>query len=311
MPTFKELAILNAKKQPKQVEYVTEESPVLSNMPFEQGSHDLYNLYEEVIDITGPGFVDLDSQLPLMNVDSKLKQFDLSTFGGEVRVGEDKAKKYGGFAAYLAKNEAALMRKAGNQAEYAILYNALRAYAIAKGNKINAGGSSNINHCILAVRFVAGETTGIYSPLAFKNGVLLDFMPLSGGQLMKIKVTRNGAEEEINGYAGRYKSFFGLQIANPQSVAGIFNVDRISATKKLPTKDQIDDLLDMVRANGANTRLFMHPKIKSSLNTYKDTPLRMDVEDKRFDRRIDFWHDVPIVTSYNFLDGTETNVSFS
>lgn len=310
MPTLKELSVQFAKKQPKQVDYVTENSPILAIIPFEESSHAMHNVYSEVKSITGAGFVDLDSPLPNVAVNTILKQLSLSVMGGELQFGEDEAQMVGGRDAFAAKKTPAILRQSGMNAEYAILYNMIRAWAIANGKKINAGGSSNVNHCILAVRFASGETAGLYSPNGFADGALLPFEWLNGGNLMKIKKNIAGAETEINGYAGRFKNYFGFQIANPLTVAGIFNIDRISQTKKLPTKDQIDDLLDMVRAD-SNTYLFMHPKVKSALNTYKDTPLKMDVFEKRFDRRIDFWHDVPLFTSYNFLDGTEANVSFS
>jgi hypothetical protein len=248
--------------------------------------------------------------LPDVGVKSDLKKIDLSIMGGEASIGEDKARMFGGAPRYFAKNEPAILRKSGMSAEVAMLYNMLKPYAIANGKKINAAGSSNVNHCIIAVRFIPGETTGLYSPKGFANGAMLDVQALNGGNLMKVSTTRNGATVSINGYAVRYKGYFGLQCANTASVAGIFNIDRISATKKLPTATQIDDLLDMVKAGTNNTFLFMHPKVKSALNVLKTNQLVMNVEDKRFDTRISTWNDVPIFTSYNFYDGTEVNVSF-
>lgn len=310
MPTLKELSLQFAKKQPKQIDAVTENSPILAIIPFEESSHAMHNVYSEIQSITGAGFVDLDAPLPAVGVNSILKQMSLSVMGGEIQFGEDEAQMHGGRDAFMSRKTNAILRQSGMNAEYAILYNMIRAWAIANGKKLNAGGSNNVNHCILAVRFASGETTGLYSPNGFADGALLPFEWLNGGNLMKISKTIGGVTSEINGFSGRFKNYFGFQIANPLTVSGIFNIDRISATKKIPTKDQIDDLLDMVRAD-SRTYLFMHPKVKSSLNTYKDTPLKMDVFEKRFDRRIDFWHDVPIFTSYNFLDGTEANVSFS
>lgn len=309
MPTLKELSVLYAKKQPKMVENITEEAPILRIVPFEKASHDLWNVYEETTEITGPGFVNLDAPLPAVGAKSELKKVDLSIMGGEAIVGEDKARLHGGPAAYFAKQTPSILRKAGMTTEVAILYSNFRAYALANSRKLNAGGSSNVNHCILAVRFVTGETTGLYSPKGFDNGAVLDIKTLNGGALMKVKESRNGQSVEFNGYAVRYKGYFGMQLANKDTVAGIFNVDRISATKKIPTVSMVDDLLDMVRAS-SNTFLFMHPKIRTALYEHKNTPLTMNVYDKRFDDRIDFWHDVPIITSYNFLDGTEANVSF-
>ncbi len=303
MPTLKELSVQFAKKQPKQVDNVTENSPILAIIPFEESSHAMHNVYSEIQSVTGAGFVDLDAPLPSVAANTILKQLALSVMGGQIEFGEDEAQLLGGRDAYMAKKSPAILRQSGMNAEYAILYNMIRAWAIANSKKINAGGSSNVNHCILAVRFASGETTGLYSPTGFADGALLPFEYLNAGNLMKIKKTIASVETEINGFAGRFKNYFGFQIANPTTVAGIFNIDRVSGVQKLPTADQVNDLLDMVRAD-TNTYLFMHPKIRSILAKLKNTPLWVTP-----DTKVVRWDDVPIVTSYNFLDGTEANVA--
>ena len=312
MPTLKELATLYAKKQPKQVDAITEDSPILAMLPFEESSHDLWNVAEEVESVTGPGFVDLDAALPTVNVTTKLTKKDLSIMGGIAQVPEDTAQLHGGAPKYFAKKEPALLRKAGMTAEYAILYNMIYANAVAGSNKINAAGSSNTNHCILAVRFMSGECNGLYSPKGFKNGAMLDVKAFNNGALMDISITRNGATEVVPGYKVRYKGYFGFQILSTKVVAGIFNIDKISATKKLPTATQIDDLLAMVRANNSSTFLLMHPKLLSNLKDIRGTGNRVNVYSPDINNPVilDRWDKTPIVTSYNFLDGTEANVSF-
>lgn len=313
MPTLKELSVMYAKKQPKQVDFITEDSPILSIIPFEEASHDMWNVYEEIEEIHGPGFVDLDAELPIVNVDTKLRKQDLSIMGGVAQVPEDTAQLSGGAPRYFAKKQPALLRKSGMTAEYAILYNMLRAHAIAGSNKINAEGSSNKNHTILAVRFVSGECTGLYSPKGFANGAMLDVKAYNNGALMDLSVSRNGQTASVPGYKIRYKGYFGFQIASTRVVGGIFNVDKYSGTKKLPTATQIDDLLAMVRASNAGTFLFMHPKLLSNLKDVRGTGNRVNVYSGDINNPviIDRWDRVPIVTSYNFLDGTEANVSFA
>lgn len=312
MPTLKELAVLYATKQPKQVESITEDSPILNMIPFEEASHDMWNVYEDTLEITGAGFVNLDAELPVVGMKSELKKVDLSIMGGIAQVEEDKAQMFGGAPKYFAKQERAILRKSGQTAEYAILYNMIRAHAIANSNKINAEGSSNKNHSILAVRFSPGECTGLYSPKGFANGAMLNVKALNGGNLMKVSVTRNGSTVEVLGYSVRYKGYFGFQIASKVTVGGIFNVDRVSATKKLPTATQIDDLLAMVRANNASTYLLMHPKLLSNLKDIRGNGNRITVMSSNINQPVilDRWDNIPIVTSYNFLDATETNVSF-
>jgi len=310
MATLKELAVQFAKKQPKQVDYVTQEAPILNIIPFEPASHSLWNVYEEVQEVIGGGFVDQDSVLPDVGLKSRLKKIDLSIMGGEATVGEDKARQFGGPIKYFARQEPAILRKTGMTTEYAILYNNLRAYAIANSKKVNAGGSAGTNYSIIAVRFVPGETTGLYSPNGFSNGAMFDVQALNGGNLMKINVTENGETKAINGYAVRYKSYIGMQCANPLSVAVLANIDLTSSTKKVPTADMLNQLADLVRASNSGTFFFMHPKVKSALYGLKTTQLMTTVNDKNFDTAFDRWNGIPIVTSYNFVDGTEANVSF-
>jgi hypothetical protein len=289
MPTLKELSVLFAKKQPKQVESITEDSPILDMIPFEEASHELWNVYEDATEITGAGFVDLDAPLPTVGMKSELKKVDLSIMGGIAQVEEDKAQMYGGATRYFAKQEKAILRKSGMTAEYAILYNMIRAHAIANENTINAGGSSNKNHSIVAVRFMPQETTGLYSPKGFKNGAMLDVKAINGGNLMNIKVTRNGQTVEVLGFQIRYKGYFGFQI----------------------TATQIDDLLAMVRANNSSTYLFCHPKIKSDLKEIRGTRISITSPNINQPILLERWDNIPIITSYNFLDGTEQNVSFT
>jgi hypothetical protein len=181
---------------------------------------------------------------------------------------------------------------------------------LAGSNKINAGGSSGTNHTILAVRFSSGECTGLFSPKGFKNGAMLDVKAVNGGNLMEFSVSRNGVSVSILGYQVRYKGYFGFQIASSMCVAAVYNVDRISTTKKLPTATQIDDLLAMVRANNSGTYLMMHPKLLSNLKDIRGSGNRITVMSPNINNPviIDSWDRIPIITSYNFLDGTEANV---
>lgn len=312
MPTLKELSILYAKKQPQQVDNITEDTPILRMLPFDEASHDLWNVYEEVEDVTGPGFVDLDAELSEMSVKSKLQKKDLSIMGGKASCGEDKAQMMGGAPRYFSRQEPVLLSKAGVTTEFAIIYNNIRAFAIAGSTKIDAGGSSNKNHCLLAVRFKKGIVGGLYSPKGFKNGAMLDVKAVNGGSLMEFEVTRNGSKVKIFGYMVRYKGYFGFQIASSRNVSGIFNIDRVSTTQKLPTAMQIDDLLANVRADNSNTYLFCHPKLKPVLKSVKNTAYGITTKNVNDNTGIiERWDDVPIVSSYNFLDGIETNVSFT
>lgn len=297
--TLRELSNQYAKKQPKQVDNLTEKTPILDLVPFSEASHGLWNVYEEVDSITGPGFVDMDAVLPEMGADTKLKKLDLSIMGGKIFVPEDRAKLMGGRAAYFAKKMPLITKRAGMTTEIAMIYNNFRQFALStSGRAISAGGSSNANYTMLFVRFEEGVCTGLYSPEGFKQGAMLHTMAINGGNLYE-------NADGVLGYGLRMKGYFGLQIADPKCVYAICNID---ASHK-PTEDQIDDALAEVRADEGNTYILMHRKCRNFLNQYKEDRLEMRVNEKHYSRSFTHWDDIPMLTSYNFYEGTEANAT--
>jgi hypothetical protein len=310
--TLKELSNELATTQEHQVDYVTESAPIMDGMRFEEASHPLWNVYDEVNDVTGGGFVDMDAPLEEIEVSTGLKQVDLKIMSGKMFVPEDKAQAYGGVKKYFAKREGKVLRVLGQNAETSIIYANLRKWCIDRtldGSYTRAwsiGGSSNKNYTLMAVRWVPGETIGLRSPNAFNGGTLIDVKPLYGGALYE-------NAQGIPGYGLRFKAYIGLQIANPFTVAALVNIDKDSATQKLPTAMQIDDLLAKVRAgDGGVTMLYGHRDMVTVLaQVGKDGALTMTPGDKNVDRRVAEWNGIPFVSSYNFKEGNELNVSLS
>lgn len=286
--TLKELSILYAKKQPHQVNSLLEETPALERIPFEQASHDFWNVYDKVTSITGAGFVDMNSPLPKVDAASELEKLDLSLLGGEIEVTEDTAKVFGGPGAYFAKKEPAILRQTGMNTEKHILENFFQAYALKNSKAIDAGGTSTGNYSMIAVRFVPGETIGLYSPTAFSQGTTLQTLPINGGNVYK-------NSDGVLVYGVRYKGLYGIQIANPNSVAAIVNIK----TGAIPTEAQIDDMLDKIRATNSNCYIFAHPTVLSLLNTYKAKYLNLSVGESGMDRRLYNWNGVPFIGTYN------------
>ena len=139
--TLKDLSVLYAKKQPKQVDFITENSPILARIPFEEASHDLFNVYETLESVEGGGFVEMNGVLPNVSSKSKLERLDLGIMGGISEVGEDTARSYGGAAQYFAKKEPSILRQTGSNAEKKIIYDLSLAFSLC-GN----GYGSNTNH---------------------------------------------------------------------------------------------------------------------------------------------------------------------
>lgn len=300
--TLKELSQKFARKQPDQVDQLTEEAPVLGVIPFEQASHGLWNMYEEVDDITGAGWVEMNAPLPALDVVGNLRKVDLSILGGEIECPEDTAHLFGGKESYFSRKLPKVIRKSGMSAESRILYDNFRAYALKNKTAIHAGSSNNSNYSILAVRFVSGETCGLYSPECFAQGSLLNTLPINGGNLYK---STTGKCQGVLVHGVRLKSYLGLQIASKKSVAALVNINK----DNVPTEAMVDDLLAAVRAVPGSTYLFMHEKARNLLFRYKASALHIVSGGKDMDRQITHWNGVEIVTSYNFLDGTEKAVT--
>lgn len=301
---FRELAIAQATKQPQMVDSLLEEAPIVAGMPMQPSTHGFHNIFEEVTDVTGAGLIDIDDELPTVDANTELKQKDLSILGGTIFVGEDKAMKFGGASSYFASKEPLIMRKTGEDLEKSIVYNNLRAYAIEQGKAVSVGGTSNVNFSILAVTWTAGEMTGLYDPNGYGDGKMFDVQPINGGNLFEKTV--NG--KTILGYGVRYKSTLGIQTANSRYISALVNIDL--ANDKKPTGAQIDKMLIDARQN-TSTVLYMHPIVLAYLFEQKASSLQVFNSDTGIDRRIITWNGTPIVTSYNFLNGTEANVTLS
>ncbi|HBJ96515.1 MAG TPA: hypothetical protein DDZ11_08885 [Lentisphaeria bacterium] len=299
-----EIALGPDKSQRAVVDAITCEAPILRDLPMEPSSHGLWNIYESMKDVTGGDLVDLDAPLPKVSAESELRQTDLSIIGGEMEVGEDTARKRGGPVSYFAKKATPVLRKTGMSAERSLLYDNFRAFAIRNGNVQSAGGTGTKNYSILCVHYVPGEITGVYDPAGFGNGKTFDLTPIVGGELYK------NAEGRLV-YGMRLKTYFGVQLANPDYVSAIVNCDidsDSSSARTFPTMRQMDKLLIDARA-GQNTFIFCHPAVKAYLGTTCKLEHMTLVSGNGFSTQIDAWNGVPIITSFNFDNGTETAVS--
>ncbi|SHN62911.1 major capsid protein [Desulfovibrio litoralis] len=299
--TLKNLATRFARKQPQQVDQLTEEAPILGVIPFEPASHDLWNMYEDVEDITGAGWVEMNAPLPELELSSTLKKVDLAILGGEIECPEDTANLFGGKEAYFSKKLPKIIRKSGMSAEQRIIYDNFRAFAVQNKKAFSAGGTG-LGNSILAVRFVSGETCGLYGPQCFNQGTLLNTQSLNGGDLYK---STNPARNGVLVYGLRLKSYLGIQIGNKNSVSALVNITASS----IPTATMIDDMLAEVRATPGSTYLFMHEKTRNMLCKYKADSLHISSGSKDVDRMITHWNGIEIVTSYNFLDNAEKAVT--
>lgn len=311
LDTLRAISLEKSKKQPKQIDHLTEEAPILDLIPFEPSTHGPWHAAEKLVSADAMGLVAMDEPLPSVTSDAALVKFDLSKMGGMMEVPEDKARNYGGKEKWFADKTKPVLKKTGMSTERVIVVNNLRQYVLDRfatttpRNAYSAGGSANANYSIVAVRFEEGVCTGLYNPEGFGNGVLFDTLPINGGSLYKI----NAAGQL--GYGVRLKADIGFMISGDRNVGAIVNID--IANNKLPTAAQIDDLLSDVRATGSGrTMLLMHEDVKNAMcRSFKDVRVQMRPADKNIDRTLEAWGGVPIVTSYNLYRATESNVTLA
>ena len=125
-------------------------------------------------------------------------------------------------------------------------------------------------------------------------------MPINGGQLYK---NANG----ILGYGVRLKGYIGVQLANPDAVSAIVNIN----ADNIPSAEAIDDMLVEAKATPGSTFIFCHPKVLSMLNKYKGDVLHASGYDLGINRNFMAWNGIRFVTSYNFENGCEDVVSLA
>lgn len=310
LDTLRTIAMEKSKKQPKQIDNLTEEAPILDQIPFAASTHDMWHVAEELASTDSMGFVAMDAPLPSVDSSAKLIRFDLAKMGGQIEVGEDKARQYGGKEKYFADKTGPVLKMTGQKTEQVMVYDNLRQYAIdrkkaGKGSRVyDAGGTGAANYSIIAVRFEEGVCSGLYNPNGFGNGVLFDVQAINGGNLYK-------DDKGVLVYGVRLKCDLGMMLTGDRNIATIVNIDL--AAGKTPTEAMIDDLLADVRAtNSGRTVLLMHQRVQSWLGrAFKGNRLDLRPADDNITKRVKAWEGVPILNSYNLLDGTETRVVLS
>ncbi len=304
---LKEISNMYAKKQPKMVDDLTEKTPILERVKWEPASHNLWNMAEKLNDITGAQFVNADAALPTVDTSSDLVKTDLAVLGGEMEQAQDTVDQFGGAAPYFSKKEPRILKQAGMDTEKKLYYDNWLAKAIDDGNTKNAGASTGSVYSIVAVRFEEGVNSGLFDPTGFKQGALLNRELINGGTLYHLRSKTN-----VLGYGVALKGRFGWQNLSTKTVGAIVNIQYVDGTSNdhLPTSLMIDDLISDIRGSERDTMIFCHPKARNlALAPFKETALQTGVREMEFNRLIDYWSGIPVITSYNIYEGTESVVS--
>lgn len=185
-------------------------------------------------------------------------------------------------------------------------FTGLHQLAKAYGNVIQQGGASGSRTSIFAVRFRTGDNG---------CGVVYDPNIVSTGFMMNSEVLNDGKKVmEVTNTTGQYKKLvYQLVHSGKMSFLSSSSYDVAAYTQiqdaadDRPTADNMDLLLDYVRADGAEgmTYLFANRTGLRLLRKLKDDKLEMIPEHTNYDRRVFAWNGYPIVLDENILD-TET-----
>ncbi len=150
--------------------------------------------------------------------------------------------------------------------------------------------------------------SGLYSPLCFKRDTFLDMQAINGGTLYENPDT-NSKYYKVLGYGMRMKTYMGVRMQSYRNIGAIVNINLAAPTPL--TRMMVEKALLSARTGEAGkTILICHPKVKLHLAEIGKTEfVQSSYSDKNPDFRVDTWSGVPIITSYNFVDGAESAIS--
>lgn len=303
------------------IDMLTEDAPVIATIPMYPTTHGLYNVYEKLVDVDAISQMDFDSAYSEVGMKTELAQVDLAKFGGEMSVGRDALRAmYPGMTveeaaiAYFTSKLPKIAKKTGQSIDFSVIYNFIRAKAHLASKLIDAGGSNNANYTMLCVRWENGENGGLYDP-SFKSisnlgdeTSLIDFTMMNDGKLHEI----TKGTQTIPGFKGLLDTFFSIQLANTNYLSGIKNIDldlNAGVEKAPPTNKMVNQMVRTAKARGNNSFIYCHAAVRDYLaETYKASLVRTAEESNGRRIVLEFWNDIPIITSENFSDGAEANL---
>ena len=119
-------------------------------------------------------------------------------------------------------------------------------------------------------------------------------------------------------FVGTGASEFYVDVVSSASPLASDNVKTVSyppldvyKRQKIPTAEQIDNMLVDAKATPASTYIFCHPKVLSMLNKYKGNVLQTMTGDMDVNRSFAAWNGICFITSYNFKNGEEDAVKLA
>lgn len=318
--TLQQVALSYSKVQQKLINNFMKELKFMQTVPYMQATHGLFNQYEEVTGVSGATFREWDAPNTEMDIETVMKQERLGVLAGEMSVSEERALMIANNTtdsgkaaeAYFCKRTPVVLNDAGKATErhfiYEHLYKKMYQYNKLVGSDkskrtiIDAGGSNNTNYSIFAIRQNLEENCGLLSPIGENKDEVMVMNWLNGGERHKIT---SGSNAGKIGYEATWTAYLGYQLARPDSLGAIVNIDPDNS--KDVTATMIDDLLDRIEADPSDTILVMNRGMKTKLGQFKYEKLHTVYADDKIKNLIQEWNDIQLVGTNTMYRGTESN----
>lgn len=308
-------------RQKELVNMFMKPAPFMSTIPIITSSLPLSNRYEEVTKVEGAEYKEIDAPFKEMDVHTEIRDETLGILGGKMAIGEDRALLLAASTSdsktaaerYFAKRSPIIINDAGKKTEKHLIYNILLKRNLmwnatadsSEKTAFDAGGTSNKNYTIFAIRQEKEMNCGLVSPVG-KNKNEIMFMDWLNGGLRH--VIADGTDKNKVGYEATWKSFFGYQVAVPQYIGAIYNIDPSSSSTSV-TVSLMAEMLDSIEADPSDTVIVMSRGLKSKLLGMKWDKVTLSNSDSDLNTGFDKFDGIPIIGTSNMLKGTESNVS--
>ena len=296
-----------------EMESLTNASGILTVADAIPASHDMFHKHKKLDALPTFSVTDVGGSLGDVTTNNSIYQTDLRYIKAHESEPADIVDHWnGGASAYFNDQRPAFLESFGQTASNAIVYGNDATFgnvsgmigwhqmAKAYGNEIDAGGDSGATTTIFAVKFRSGSNG---------CGILYDGKINGAGQFMSSEV-KNGGKSilETTNTTGRlkqevyqvvHKGVLGFLSTSSYDVARIHSVGMTADDS--PTYDEMQQLLDMVRAEQGNTFLFMNRLGRRALNKLKNDDLIINISDKEYNNIVESCNGVRIVLDENIL----------
>lgn len=294
-----------------EMDSLTKSSGLLTVAEAIPASNDLYHKHKKLDALPAFSFGDAAGSLGDVTTNNSIYQTDLKYIKAHESEPADIVDHWnGGRKAYFADQRPSFLEAFGQKASAGLFYGTnstfgdvggpigLHAIAKAYGNEIDAGGTSGATTTIFAVKFRPGPNG---------CGILYDRKVNGPGQFMQSDVKNGGKSVlETTNTTGRlkqevyqvvHKGVLGFLSTSSYDVARIHSVSY--TTDDMPTADEMQQLVDMVRGESGNTFLFMNRLGRRCLNQLKNDDLIVNIQDKEYNNIIESFNGIRIVLDEN------------